>query len=128
MCSRAGACRYGWAEELPEGCPPEDAFDASGQVLYRFVKTNPATMFDFASHAALGLTKSPTQCGSRSVSLFASLSRCQAMRDLPRFRGNGIAELELPVGSGVLKEGKNSHHDWWPCGASNPVLFIRTIQ
>jgi hypothetical protein len=52
----AGAAENGVAsargrfpDDWPDGCPPDDADDASGEI-FRLVKTNPPTVGDLQTH------------------------------------------------------------------------------
>ena len=42
-----------WAESLPDGCPPENAFAPQNDMFYRLVDTVPPEDKDFWSHRKL---------------------------------------------------------------------------
>ena len=55
--------------DWPQGCPPDDAEAASGQV-FRLVKTNPATAADFMSHHERGILPMAPACLRCGLSVF----------------------------------------------------------
>ena len=106
-----------WFEELPEECPPKDAFSPNGQTFYRLVKGQPVTLDDFISQQAefpwkelLNIDK----CIIRAVSVFLEKEDCEKMLKFPRHKTKSVYALILNEHDGVVKQTfKPSHHSWW---------------
>ena len=114
-----------WAEDLPKGCPPSDAFDAESRDYYRLVETVPPTERDFWSHRKLYPTKAfrTDECVARSVSLFATMDACGQAAKLPSLKKKHTVTIALPPGSGVLKQTGRSldHFSWWRADGFDPI-------
>jgi len=65
----------------PQGCPPEDAEAASGE-LFRVAKTNPPSTEDFKSHEELGKKSTGPQCQRVGLSLFQTLDDAEHLIQL----------------------------------------------
>ena len=105
-----------WDEELPDACPPEDAWDPEGRAFFRMVESSPPTDRDFWSHRRIWPDRkfSTSECRARSVSLFERVDDCTKLRKLPLHKDKFVVRVRLPSGSGVLKQtGEYSHHSWW---------------
>ncbi len=106
-----------WFEQLPEQCPPKDAFIPKGETFYRLVNGQPATSEDFISQRAefpwkdfLNIDK----CIIRAVSIFKVKEDCEKMLKFPRHKTKSVYTLELAESDGVVKQTfKPSHHSWW---------------
>ena len=106
-----------WFEELPEQCPPKDAFSPNGQTFYRLVNGQAVTSDDFTSQQAefpwkefLGVDK----CILRAVSIFLNKADCEKMLKFPRHKHKNVYALTLIETDGVVKQTfKPSHHSWW---------------
>ena len=130
MCVVGQKCEVGWAEPLPDGCPPADGQNTnSSTAMFRFVKADPPVANDFKSHRELGffVPQTVTDCEARSVSLFATLEKCKEMRKLPRLRAMRIARLTLKREWGVVKH-RGLHVDWWPCKKSEPLRHAVVVD
>lgn len=106
-------------EVLPEGCPPSAAWTVEReQVVFRFVKTLPPALDDFASHHARGIAK-PTDCPcrARGLSVLATddLTVVQKLKKLQFFKNKEICRVRLDAGAGKLQQtSEPPHHTWWP--------------
>ena len=105
-----------WYEELPERCPPEDAFHPNG-VYFRLTESEKIECSDFWSHRKKWPTKmfQVCECRARSVSVFDDIEQCLNVRKLPNQKQKKIVSVQLSNGDGVIKQtGKNtSHYSWW---------------
>jgi hypothetical protein len=105
-----------WDEELPPGCPPDDAWEPNGSIFFRMVESVPPNDRDFWSHRRLWPNKqfSVSECRARSVSLFERIDDCAKLLKLPLHRDKSVVKLRLSSGSGLVKQtGGYSHHSWW---------------
>ena len=108
-----------WSENLPESCPPEEAYQCNGESFYRLVAGDPACESDFFSHRKLYPTKAfqVDECRARSVSVFASKVKADAMRKKPSFKNRDtvIARVTIyPKDGLVLQTGlQKEHYSWW---------------
>lgn len=124
MCSSTAPCEIGWAEELPEHCPPADALPLAGLTYYRMVDSIPPTPHDFDSYRQLSpRRKSPVcECRTRAVSIFTSANSCLSLLKLPRFRGKRVVRISIPLNAGAIKRtGSPGHMSWWRCATFDPV-------
>lgn len=106
-----------WSENLPEQCPPDNAFDPDGLVFYRLCDTAPPTENDFKSHRALCPTcnfKNVSECIAHSLSVWDNVEKCLNLLKLPRHKGKSAMKLELTSNDGlVLQTFKPNHFSWW---------------
>jgi len=110
-----------WSEDLPESCPPSDAFSSDGSNLYyRLIKDESPKENDFHSHRKLWPNQifNATECIARSLSIYNNKSACLDLIKLPAIRTKGlknIVELNLKITDGLLKKtGKDQfHYSWW---------------
>lgn len=103
-------------EDLPQGCPPDDAFPPIGEKYYRLAKNNPPEDTDLMSERAKNPKKNfkHDECTVRSLSIWSSFSICQDLQKLPRHKKKVILELVLQEKDGVLKDTFSTHHySWW---------------
>lgn len=109
-----------YREELPEGCPPDDATDIVGEtVVYRMLDSNPATDKDFDSWRTLNpdseCPDGVCECRARGVSVRNEEAASRRLQKLPKFKNCFIGKLTLDVGAGKIKKtGGRAHYDWWP--------------
>lgn len=106
-------------DELPEGCPPENAKEIVNETIcYRLVHNEPPTDDDFRSQRALEPNRDfgVSECRTRGLSVFMQASDAtRAARRSRNLRGAMLARLILNQGSGYIKQtGTRSHHTWWP--------------
>jgi hypothetical protein len=125
MCTTASPCQVGWAELLPAECPCGGSANTCGETVFRVAASNPATLADFASHAALYSDRRYTnECKARAISVWCDLSHCVELLKLPRLKGGFIVALTLPPGAGALKGGTTGHVSWWRCGAFDVLAHV----
>lgn len=109
-----------YREDLPEGCPPDDATDIGEEtVVYRLVNNDPAMSEDFDSWRTLNPdTKCPgevCECRARSVSVLETEEAAKRKRKLPKLKNSSISKLKLNRGAGKIKKtGGAAHYSWWP--------------
>lgn len=124
-----------YREPLPISCPPDVAGPTNGKCAWRAVASNPPTVLDFASIAALDpkrQAKTPPHklCELRSVSLFVNKEAAAALRKLPK-KGHlrFVALVELVAGSGCMQTNSRSGHvHWWPFASATPENQVRQIE
>jgi hypothetical protein len=115
-----------WAEDLPAGCPPEDAFAPSGGVFYRAVFTFPPTERDFYSQRKLRPDRQcGNECEARALSMFSTLDGCRRLKKLYFFKNHLIVSFTLGTQSGLIRESPSqigeAHCDWWLAAQFNPI-------
>lgn len=115
-----------WFEDLPEKCPPKEAFIPNGMKVYRFSSSEIPSDNDFISHRLLNPEKvfnGIDECIARSLSVFDNLEACNNRCKLPRNRKRfkSILEVNLRDGDGlVLKTFKDPNHfSWWRSNSFN---------
>lgn len=120
-----------WFEELPDQCPPEEAYSPQGMTVYRFSFTELPTNNDFLSHRLLypdGIF-GVSECRARSLSVFDNLDTCKNMHKLPRFRRRfkSILKLDLREDDGlIMKTSTNPYHySWWRSISFNVELVTK---
>lgn len=109
-----------WHEELPDQCPPEEAFNPNGMTVYRFCSTETPSESDFISQRMLFPGKvfnGITECTAKSLSVINDLEACKNKLKLPRIkkRFNSILEVNLTNGDGLILKTFNdpNHFSWW---------------
>ena len=121
-----------WFEELPEGCPPDDAYLPNNEQFFRLVEQYPPTETDFLSQRRLYPQKSfhTNECRARSLSMFSVLFECVNILKLPAHRNKRIIQLKLPNKSGViLQTGRaKTHYSWWRSKYYNPIPYCKEIE
>ena len=108
-----------YLEPLPEGCPPDEADEITTErLVFRLVRTHPATLDDFRSQRAEkpdAVFKGITECQARGLSVHTERRDCTKLLKLPRLRTMIVATLRLVAPAGRLqKTFQPSHHTWWP--------------
>lgn len=117
-------------DDWPPGCPPADAQAASG-LLYRLVKSNPATASDFLTHADLGKMPKAPPCLRVGLSVFRTRDDVVHQAELFPFLGNQVASGEVcsEHGKTKLTPGKMpSHTTWWPYLGVDRVALFPTVE
>jgi len=108
-----------WTEELPESCPPKEAFEPDDKVVYRLSASGQSIEDEYQSQRSICpkcTFKNVTECLTRSLSVYDDLAKCQQLQKLPRFkdRWNAILELKLNSNDGMIQQTfKNNHFSWW---------------
>jgi hypothetical protein len=115
---------------FPEGCPPANVNDASGEV-FRFVKNDPLDANEFLSYFALGKPLAPDQlCQACGLSVLVSEHDVKEVRRVsPWFKKRKVAKARISPEWGKIAPtaSKNvpNHHTWWIPDGKEPVrLFV----
>jgi hypothetical protein len=114
-----------WPPHFPEGCPPDEATNAS-DTLFRLVATNPPTEADFLSYYDEDPVKHQHNCRARGLSVFTQLG--DAARLVKRVTALGrefnfVASATINEGK-LMQTGRPSHHTWWvPRGSTSWKSF-----
>lgn len=123
-----------YRDKLPYGCPPHDAVVIKDSVVvYRLVKTDPATEKDFQSWRALNphinRPSHVDECTACGVSVHNKYDAVRKMAKLPKFRNRFPAKMTLTKGAGTIKQqGKDrAHYTWWPMAAYD-ILATCKVQ
>ena len=108
-----------YREELPGGCPPEEAEEiAEPRDVFRLVRNRTPTEHDFRSQRAempVRVFRGVTVCQARGLSVHADRRDALRALKLPRLRGRFICRLRLDAGADSIQQtGAPSHHTWWP--------------
>lgn len=129
MCNILKPCDRGWAEPLPEACPPVVAEDPAEQVAYRLIAGDPPTPDDFQSQRNTHPDRhfNVSECVARSVSVWSSIERARALRLKSPHQGKKIAAITLVRGTGVVTRRK-AHISWWRCLAFDAVANSQVIE
>ncbi|UWQ55107.1 hypothetical protein [Leisingera caerulea] len=112
-------------EELPVGCPPDDAEDGLLEEVWRFHQGVTPKPEHFFSHAKLGKNnhRNVCQCVFSSCSLFKT-KRARQMAKLPFFKKKMASELKIPAKSGKFLQGRDGHVDFWMYTSFDPLASI----
>jgi len=115
-----------WFENLPEQCPPKDAFVPNGITVYRFAFSEESSENDFISQRMLFPNKEfvgVDECTARSLSVLNDLDACKNKLKLPRNRKRfkSILEVNLRDGDGLIKQTFKdiNHYSWWRSNSFN---------
>lgn len=126
----------GWIDDLPDGCPPDDAQSPSGSVI-RLVRNNPPAAEDFVSLADERPGKewetAELDCQARGLSVFRDRTDAIGVTNrVPALRGRLLAEADLTGAEGAIKQtGQNprsSHHTWWVPSNSSPEELFAVVE
>jgi hypothetical protein len=108
-----------WPHFWPDGCPPEEAARASGDV-FLYVRTDPPTKRDCRPYRRQNSTRDfgRQECEACGLSVYRSLDAVRAQRDrIPAFRQWHIAKAELQRDHGRILATPTcvnpDHHTWW---------------
>lgn len=114
-------------DDWPEGCPPEDAEPAAGQV-FRLVKSNPT---DFASHHELGTLPKGPACLRCGLSVFRTREDAdhqhRAYPKLGRYAAIGTLEAQHGVAKPTLGR-QPTHTTWWPYEGVDRQSVFTTVE
>lgn len=101
-------------EDLPAGCPPDDAKDCELPEVYRLLTSDQVSSEDFLSQAALGVNppKGMDLCRWASCSLVLD---AKIQKKLPKFKDTHhfAAMLRVPAGAGKSRKSGKNHYDFW---------------
>lgn len=121
-----------WFEDLPENCPPNNAYSPNHDRFFRLAEQYPPTERDFFSQRKL-YPKKPfhtSACRARSLSIFAELFECLNLLKLPAHRNKKVLQMTLLSESGaILQTGKvRAHYSWWRSKQYDPVSNCEKIE
>jgi len=120
-----------WFEELPDKCPPDNAFNPEGYTFYRLTTGDTPTEQDFFSQRANCPDcnfRNVSECIARSLSVWDDVEKCLNLLKLPRHKNKKLITLPLKSTDGlVLQTFKQNHHSWWR-SSSFDVASIVTPQ
>ena len=122
-------------DELPPGCPPEDAQEISeARVMYYLITSFPPTDLDFVPVAMQrDVSADPAEVICRAHGLSVFNTRRQLERGpgaLLPFHGHLISRLHLVPRAGRIKRtGKNrGHHTFWPYASFNLLEHCEPVE
>lgn len=103
-----------WPAHFPDGCPPVEADDLAGNILY-LVGSNPPTADDFRSAAERGAFPDGPPCERAALSCGVARDSMDRLRKaVPRLRAMRIAQASLQPQHGKLRQtGRPGHHSMW---------------
>ncbi|MBS7691933.1 hypothetical protein I0E98_21970 [Pseudomonas lalucatii] len=119
--------KHEWYEELPEQCPPSDAFSLDGFVCYRLCECLEPTEGDFLSHRALFPQKTfhAPECRARAISVFKKPEDLDSLLKLAIHKHKAKVRITLGRNDGVaMKTGRDSHYSWWRSRGFNLMRAI----
>ena len=109
-----------WLEDLPDCCPPENAFSPQGEIFFRLTHSSSFMLDDFYSQRHLHPDKNfpgIPECIARSISLCGDIKTAMDLKKLPRFKKTKVLQLKLNKDSGVcmrtLSSQYKNHYSWW---------------
>ncbi len=107
-----------WADDLPEGAPPETVLVPDNDVFYRITKGNRLTNEDLISYLQQYPHKyeGESKIFASGLSVFNNLKAIKKKMKLANLKDcKGIAKLMLiPIDGVVVKTLKDRHHyTWW---------------
>ena len=116
-----------WAEPLPPGCPPFDAYPPdTDSCYYRLVDTIPPQITDFHSNRMLFPKRHvEDECIARAVSLLGSDGACAISQKFPTLRHKKPLRIVLPPESGLIKKTGNDHWSWWRARGFDIVKYCQ---
>lgn len=121
-----------WAEDLPDNCPPDDAFKPENGEFYRLVASFPPSEEDFCSHRKLYPHKkfNASECVMRACSIISTFERCKSLSKLPLQRGKIIVKFILTPSAGLIKKtgGHSDHYSWWRLREFDPIPICKEVE
>jgi len=126
-CARVGAMDF--PKDWPDGCPPPDAEDATGDV-FRVVKHNPPEPADLLSYIEMGRRVDARPCLRRGVSVFREFEGAAHLRKTFPQMGRFIPKGALQPEHGKTKStGKQPlHTTWWSYEGVNRASLFSVIS
>ena len=122
-----------YRDELPIGCPPEDAQEISApRVVYYFVSVYPPSDSDFLPVAMQRDVAASEHdfCCAHGLSVFNTPKQCAAgPGKLESFQSHMICGLHLDAGAGRIKKTGRSrgHHTFWPYATFNLIQCCKPL-
>jgi hypothetical protein len=115
-----------WYEDLPEYCPPKEAFAPKGMTVYRFSSSDFPSNNDFISQRLLSpdrVFEGVCECITGSLSVYNQLDACYNIYKLPRHRKRfkTIMEVSLNDSDGLIMQTFQNpyHYSWWRSNSFN---------
>ena len=122
----------GYAENLPQQCPPDEAIDGELASVYRLVANEVPTADDFLSKAARGdaLWDGVTECDWASCSLFKKEKSLPSRYSRTRQEYPYVVELNIPKAVGKHKTGKakRGHVDFWRYSNQCLSTYVTSVK
>ena len=120
-----------YSEDLPEGCPPDEA-KPQARRLYRLIQTFPPSDSDFDSHWMERPDKregwEDIECQAKGVSLFISSRAALQKAKRQGMSCTQVCEVNLTPESGPIKQTSNIHFTWWPLKDCNILALCSGVR
>ena len=122
-----------WAEQLPKGCPPNDAFPPDQESpFYRLIEGSEPTAIDFHSHRMRwpDMNFNAEECIARAVSIHNNIDSCKKVRKYPTQKNKKMIKIILSEKSGVIKrQGRSGgHFSWWRTKEFNALECCEVLE
>lgn len=122
----------GWAEPLPDGCPPPEAREPENEVYYRLVDDSVSPKpKDFFSTRKLKPDRNfgdVSECETLGLSVFDTLDACRGAGKLRGLRHKQVAKVTLTPKCGVVLQTRGpAHYSWWLKAAFDPVSICEPV-
>lgn len=121
-----------WYEELPDQCPPSDAFEPEGKKFFRLCVGDPAVSSDFFSQKRENPSRTfagVSDCILSSVSLWDDKNKCLKQKKYPTQKNKVLGEIELQKEDGLIKKTFSSnHYSWWRSSSFDPEIALIVDQ
>ncbi|MFH0924934.1 MAG: hypothetical protein V1872_04765 [bacterium] len=120
-------------EDLPQNCPPSDAFLPDNKLFYRLVESYPPKEKDFLPYWNLYPKKRNQfpECIARAISVFSELRSCENIKKIAYFRKNNfkVISIKLNEDAGLVKQTQSdsTHFSWWKFKGYNPLSSEITL-
>ena len=119
-------------EELPDNCPPSDAFESDGYEFFRLCVGDPAISSDFFSQKKENPSRTfagVSDCILSSVSLWDDKNKCLNQKKYPIQKNKILGKIELQKEDGLIKNTfKPNHYSWWRSDNFDPALVFIVNQ
>lgn len=119
-----------WYEELPDQCPPAEAFIPKGFVCYRLCEGELPSDVDFISQRHLAPHKkfSAPECQARAISVFQNSEDLRGVLKLAAHRHKKIVQIILNASDGAaMKTSSSSHYSWWRSARFEVAKAIKEV-
>ena len=119
----------GFADHVPEDCPPDSATPAEGKV-YRCIKRNGIQAEDFETHFENDRRPDADLCSRCALSVLRSLDEARQFRKTMPKLGRYIAEAVLRPEHGMWKltDKRSGHINWWPYDGVERTTLFQLVQ
>lgn len=121
-----------WAEPLPEGCPPPEAWKPEDEIYYRLVddsdNPNPRDFFSVRKLKPNRNFVGVSECETLGLSVFDTLDACRGAGKLRGLRHKRVAKVALSPERGVILQTRGpAHHSWWLEANFDPVSICEPV-